>query len=322
MRTKNSAIQIGPLREAELEEAGRILRLAFGTFLNLANPLEFMGDRNFLSPRWRSRNVKVIAAREGKKLIGTNVATRWGSFAYFGPLTVLPAYWNRGVAQQLLVATTRVFDRWGVRHTGLFTFPHSPTHVGLYQKFGYWPGSLTALMRLAPQAQLAISAKGDKPAVLLSALSRNEREQAIKACAKLANGIEKGLDLTDEIRAVLAQRFSEVVLVYGRSALDAFAVCMHGAGSEGSATTLYVKFAAARAGAGCAYQFDSLLQAIEALALARGAEVEAGVSLACEDAYLRMRSRGFRATTFGVAMQRPHGDGFNRPGNYLIGDWR
>ena len=60
----------------------------------------------------------MIAAREDGRLIGTNVATRWGSFGFFGPLTVLPEYWNRGVAQQLLAATMRIFDRWGVRHTG------------------------------------------------------------------------------------------------------------------------------------------------------------------------------------------------------------
>jgi hypothetical protein len=54
-----------PLKRSELEEADRIVRLAFGTFLGLPNPLDFMGDRNFMAPRWRSTHVKVIAAREG-----------------------------------------------------------------------------------------------------------------------------------------------------------------------------------------------------------------------------------------------------------------
>ena len=136
----------------ELEEADRIVRLAFGTFLGLPNPLDFMGDRNFMAPRWRSANVKVIAARESGRLIGSNVVTRWGSFGFFGPLTVLPEYWDRGVAQRLLEATMTIFDRWGVRHTGLFTFAHSAKHVGLYQKFGYWPRYLTAIMTRTPEA--------------------------------------------------------------------------------------------------------------------------------------------------------------------------
>jgi GNAT superfamily N-acetyltransferase len=70
------------------------------------------GDRSFLASRWSGPHVKVIAARENGRLIGSNVVTRWGSCGFFGPLTVLPEYWNRGVAQMLLEATMKVFDRW------------------------------------------------------------------------------------------------------------------------------------------------------------------------------------------------------------------
>ena len=318
MVAKNQRFQVGQLREAELEEASRIVCLAFGTFLGLPNPLEFMGDRDFVSPRWRSRNTKVLAAREDGKLIGSNVVTRWGSFGFFGPLTILPDYWNRGVAQQLMAATMKVFDRWGVRHSGLFTFPNSPKHLGLYQKFGYWPGYLTAGMKRAPAPTLMTSAKGARVPVLLSALPRSAREQAIAACTKLANRLERGLDLSGEIRAVVAQRTGEVPLVYGRNTLEAFAVCMHGPGSEGGEKICYVKFGAASSGEG----FDRLLDAIDALALARGAEVEAGVSTACADAFRRMRLRGYRPVVLAVAMQRPHGEGFNRSGAHVLGDWR
>ena len=110
---KNPSAQIGPLRESELDEAGRVVRLAFGTFLGIPNPLEFMGDRDFITPRWRARNTRVLAARESGKLIGLNVATRWGSFGFFGPLTILPEYWNRGIAQQLLTATDEDFRPLG-----------------------------------------------------------------------------------------------------------------------------------------------------------------------------------------------------------------
>jgi GNAT superfamily N-acetyltransferase len=318
----NQPIKVGPLQQRELKEADRIVRLAFGTFLGLPNPLDFMGDRTFMAPRWRSAHIKVIAAREGSRLIGSNMATRWGSFGFFGPLTVLPEYWDRGVAQRLLEATMTIFERWGLRHTGLFTFPQSAKHVGLYQKFGYWPRYLTAIMTRTPEAKPARQGKRAEAPVLLSALPKGQREQAILACRKLADKIDKGLDLSGEIRAVLAQRTGDVVLTYTRGVMDGFAVCLNGPGSEGGEKTCYIKFGAARGGAGAGERFDELLNACEDFAASRGAMVEAGMNLAREDAYRRMRSHGYRVATQGVAMQRPHADGFNRPGAYVIDDWR
>ncbi len=319
----NQPIKVGLLKESEVEEAGRIARLAFGTFLGMPDPLSFMGDRDLIKPRWHSSHVKVIAAREGGRLIGSNVATRWGSFGFFGPLTVLPEYWERGVAQRLLEATMAIFDRWGLRHSGLFTFPQSAKHVCLYQKFGYWPRYLTAIMTRTPRADPAMpqGKRADAP-TLLSAFARGQREQAIQSCGKLTHKIDKGLDLAGEIRAVLAQRTGDILLTYTRSVLDAFAVCMNGAGSEGGEHTCYVKFGAARGGGGAGERFDKLLDACEWFASSRGATVEAGVNLAREDAYRRMRSRGYRVATQGVAMQRPNAGGFNRADVYVVDDWR
>src|SRR5579862_9189465 len=200
MSTKQT-IKIGLLKKSEVEEAARIVRLAFGTFLGLPDPLAFMDDRHYMAPRFNSPHVKIVAARDGGRLIGSNVATRWGSFGFFGPLTVLPEYWDRGVAQQLLQATMKIFDKWALRHTGLFTFPHSAKHVALYQKFGYWPRYLTAIMTKTPQASPAPT-----PLALLSGLGKGQREQAIQACTKLTHKIDKGLDLAGEIRAAIAQR--------------------------------------------------------------------------------------------------------------------
>jgi GNAT superfamily N-acetyltransferase len=317
---RHQSIKISPLKKSEVDEADRIVRLAFGTFLGLPNPLEFMGDRNFLTPRWRSAHVKVLAARKDGRLIGTNVATRWGSFGFFGPLTVLPEFWDQGVAQLLLNETINVFDRWGLKHTGLFTFPHSTKHVGLYQKFGYWPRYLTALMTHRPEP--GAKAESGANAVLLSALKKKQREDAIQTCSKLTHKIERGLDLAGEIHALLAQKTGEVLLTYTRTTLDAFAVCLTGRGSEGGEKICYVKFAAARPGAGAGERFDKLLAACESFAGSRGTVLEAGVNLAREDAYRRMRSRGYRVAMQGVAMHRPHVAGFNRADAYVIDDWR
>ncbi|MEO6966437.1 MAG: hypothetical protein ABI076_11170, partial [Acidobacteriaceae bacterium] len=114
----------------------------------------------------------------------------------------------------------------------------------------------------------------------------------------------------------------DVVLIYTRGVLDAFAVCLTGAGSEGGEKICYVKFGAARGGARGGERFDRLLEACEAFAASRGAMVEAGMNLAREDAYRRMRSRGYRVANQGIAMQRPHAEGFNRADAYVIDDWR
>jgi len=308
-------MKVGLLKERELEEAGRIMRLAFGTFLRVPNPNEFMGDCNFITPRWRSKHVKVVAAREGDRLIGSNVVTRWGSFGFFGPLTVLPEYWDRGVAKLLLEATMKIFDKWGLRHTGLYTFPQSAKHVGLYQKFGYWPRYLTAIMKRMPDA-------ATQSPSLLSALNKSQRRLAIEACRKITDKIDRGLDLTHEIEAVLAQGTGDVVLTYTRAILDGFAVCLNGAGTEGGSKACYVKFGAARSGTGAGERFGTLLEHCEAFAASRGVAIEAGVNLAREEAFRCMQARGYGVAMQGVAMQRPHAEGFNRPGVYVIDDWR
>ena len=313
----NPSIQIAPLKKTELEEADRIVRIAFGTFLGIPNPPDFMGDRSFIIPHWHATNTKFLAARDNGRLIGSNVVTRWGSFGFFGPLTVLPEYWDRGVAQRLLDSTMTIFDRWGLHRTGLFTFAQSPKHVGLYQKYGYWPGYLTALMTRAPEPNST-----RQPPTLLSGLKKTEREQAIEACARLTKKIDKGLDLTAEIRSVLKQHIGDIVLTHTRGALDGFAICLTGPGSEGGEKLCYIKFGAARLGPGADKRFDKLLQACEAFAASRGAAVEAGMNLAREAAFRQMRARGYRVTTQGVSMQRPHAAGFNRPDAWVIDDWR
>lgn len=307
-------IKIAALKETDLAEALRITRLAFGTFLGLPDPMAFMGDRDLITPRFRSSHVKAVAARLDGRLIGFNLITRWGSFAFFGPLVVLPEFWDKGVAQRLLAATVKILDRWPLRCSALFTFASSAKHVGLYQKFGYWPEYLTALMNRTPDPAAASS----EPPTLFSTMHRTQREPFILACARLTNRIDRGLDLTAEIRAILAQRTGDVVLAHTRSIVDGFAICCTGPGSEGGTKTCFIKFAAARHGTG----FDRLLAACDAFAAARGLTIEAGTNLAREDAFRRMRAHGYRPMTQGVAMLRPHVQGFNRPDVYVIDDWR
>jgi hypothetical protein len=124
------------------------------------------------------------------------------------------------------------------------------------------------------------------------------------------------------MRSALKQRIGDVVLTYTRDVLDGFAVCLNGVGSEGGEKVCYIKFGAARSGRGAGERFSRLLEACEAFAAVRGVPVEAGMSLACEDGYLRMRARGYRAAIQGITMQHPNAEGFVRADAYVLSDWR
>src|SRR5690349_11123187 len=130
-------LRVRPLAEEDLPEAKRLFHLAFGTFLGLPDPMLFAEDRDYIRTRYCAGSSSAFAAEAEGQIIGTNFATNWGSVGFFGPLTVRPDYWDRGVGKRLLEPTMELFDRWGTRHVGLFTFAHSAKHIGLYQRFGF-----------------------------------------------------------------------------------------------------------------------------------------------------------------------------------------
>src|SRR5258708_40068860 len=149
LKSKQPGVTIRPLRKQDLPAADRIMRLAFGTFLSMPDPLNFMRDDDYADTRWFADPSAAFAAEVAGELVGTNFATRWGSVGFFGPLTIRPDLWDRGIAQLLLAPTMDLFDQWGVRHAGLFTFPTSAKHIGLYHELGFWPRFLTALMEIS-----------------------------------------------------------------------------------------------------------------------------------------------------------------------------
>src|SRR5579863_805618 len=313
-------ITIRLLRAEDLPVADRILRLAFGTFLGLPDPLKFMGDADYVGTRWLADPSSVFGAEMAGELVGTNFATRWGSVAFFGPLTIRPDRWDRGIAQQLLRPTMELFERWKIRHAGLFTFANSTKHVGLYQKFGFWPRFLTSIMELPIQTEPATASTRW---ARFSDLSVGDKQLCLLACRKLTNSIYEGLDVEREIRAVDGQRLGDTVLTWGGGELAGFAVCHVGPGTEAGSGKCYIKFGAVRSGPNAAQEFHRLLDAGRDFASSRGAgKLAAGVNLARLDAYREMLQAGFRTAMQGVAMQRNSDPGYNRPGVFIIDDWR
>src|SRR5437762_2616266 len=83
-----------------------IVRLAFGTFLAAPDPLTVFGDVELVRPRFAAAPDWAFAAELDGEVVGSNLAARWGSYGSFGPLSVHPDHWNRGIASRLLEPVT------------------------------------------------------------------------------------------------------------------------------------------------------------------------------------------------------------------------
>ena len=283
------------MEERDLEQSRRIFRVAFGTFLGVPDPENFRSDRDYYQ-RWHSDPMRAIVAEDGGHVVGSNLGTNWGSFGFFGPLTVHPDYWNQQVGKALIGPVLDILAARGARDMGLYTFSNSPKHAGLYQSFGFWPRFLTAIMT-------------KKPASVAAEFSL----EATLDVAQFCDTIHAGLDVSAEVQAVRAQRLGKTIFIDG-----GFAVCHVGEGTEAGRSTCYVKFAASEPRA-----FDRLLNAIESFAASQDCQVlEVGVNLSRIEAYQAMLQRGFRTLTQGVAMHRPNQPLYNRPGVYVLDDWR
>ena len=307
-------VAIRPLEEADVERAEHVCRLAFGTFFGLADPLSFRGDGALVRPRFLADPSGVLVAETGDGIVGSGLATDWGSVGLLGPLTVHPDCWSTGIGRLLTGALLKLLDARGHDFVGLLTHPQSVRHVRLYESFGFeLQRPISVLRREAPQASMPERAR------LLDDPSESG------ACCAVADAVWPGLDHGREIAAVLGQGLGDTVVLArpGGDGLAGYAVCHYGAGSEGNSSLLFVKAAAVRPGPGAEADFHDLLAACEALAARRGAgAIAAGTNTGRREAYRALRARGYESFMNAVAMLRPSGEGYGTPGTWAIDDWR
>ncbi|AZM52975.1 GNAT family N-acetyltransferase [Streptomyces sp. WAC 01529] len=322
-------MSIRPLVEPDLDRADEIFRVAFGTFLGIPEPETFFGTADYVRTRWAADPHAAFAATLDGRVVGSNFAADWGSVGYFGPLTVSPELWDQGVGRRLMEPVMACFDTWENRHLGLFTFSHSPKHLELYRRYGFWPRFLTAVMKkevTVGAAEPGTEPSGTEPPgrVLYGELPAAERPAALSLSRALTGAVYEGLSLEREITAVQAQGLGDTILLEGAgSDLDGLAVCHCGAGSEAGEDVCFVKFGAVRPGPDAGDRFERLLDACEQLAAEKGlGQLDAGMNLARQDAYRRMVDRGFRTWLQGVTMHKPNEPGYSHPDAYVIDDWR
>jgi predicted N-acetyltransferase YhbS len=303
--------EVRPLAAADLDRADRVLRDAFIA----VHGVDLLADTGLLRTRFHAAHTTVLAAYEGERPVGSIIATRWGDVGLLGPLSVQPGLWGRGIGGSLVAAAVDVLDGAGVVHQGLFTFADSPRHLAFYQRFGFWPRFLTAVLSAAVTGSEPRSGRR----LTVEAV---HRARLVAACAEIATAVRPGLDLRGEIDAVLDQRIGDVLLV-GGDRPDGFAVCHAGAGSEAGSGIAYVKFAAARPGPGAAATFAALMEACRGYAAQVGARrLVVGVNTARHQAYRRLVTAGMRLDATGVAMHRPDAPGYDTPDTFVLDDWR
>lgn len=312
-------VKVRPMREDDLEQADKIVRLAFGTFLGMPDPTQFMGDSSYVHTRYRTDPEAALTAEIAGKIVGSNFALDWGSVGVFGPLTVHPDYWDKGVARALLDYTMKIFEGWGTRHAGLFTFAQSSKHVHLYQKYGFWPRYLTAIM----SKEVGRVENPNLEVINYSELDAEKQMEMVQECAQLTGSIMEGLDLKKEIVSVGSQRLGDTILLKDGGRAAAMAICHCGPGTEAGSGTCYIKFGAVRPSQNSERVFDSLLDACERYARSQKAtRLVGGTNTGRHNAYRKMIDRGFRTDMQGIAMHRPNEPGYNRDEIFLIDDWR
>jgi GNAT superfamily N-acetyltransferase len=309
-------ITIRPLAPDDIAQADRVRRLAFGTYFQLPDPLQFGSDGSLLLSRARTYpDGGVVAVAEGR-IIGLGFASELGSFGMLGPVAVLPDFWRQGVARLLVAASVDIIDRWHCRLAGLFTFPQSAQHLRLYQDFGFWPRHMTPVMAKPVAAREPVAGT-----ILLGASA--DRAALTARCGALADAIFPGLDLAREMAMVLDNGLGDVIALVEGSSVAGFAICHTGAGSECGSAACYVKFAFARQGATSADRLERLIHACENFAAGRGVQnLIAGVSTGRHFAYRMLVRMGFRTQVTGIQMHRPWLEAYDRPDVFVLDDWR
>ena len=306
------------LRENEVEKAEELVRSAFGAFLNIPDPLANPSQRKMIAHRFHQNPGNVLAAFLNDEPVGANVLTKWGSFAFFGPLVVRPDLWGSNIGTRLVDEALAVFAKQGANNLGLFTFPDSPKHLGLYHKFGFCSRFLTPLMEKTLEAS-----KATGNFQIIADLNQSERKTALAGLQMLTNQLHPGLDLTSEIELVNKMKLGDTLIIFESSSPVGFAICQTGADTEAGIDRCYVKFGATIPGPLSASHFENLLSAIEGYAIQKKVEtLEAGVNLSHSEAFDLMLARSYRIAFIGVAMQKPNEPAHERSGTFVMDDWR
>jgi hypothetical protein len=300
----------------DVAAADEVLRLAFGKAFGLSDPKTFMGEGSYVRPRFRASPQTALVATQDDKVVGSIFATRWGSLAFGGPLSVHPDIWDRRVASSLVDTCMDIVNNWNCSAQMAVTFPNSTKHIHLYGRYGLWPRFLSAIFSATPRP-LATNVSR------FARLSDAEQRSVLHDCRDITDAIWDGLDVTTEILAINEQGIGDTVLLLDGDRVDGFACCHWGPNSEAETGVCHVKIGAARSGLRAKERLERLLDACESLAHGESrARMTVGANMARFETYQMLLSRSYTIELLRVAVHKDNVAAYNRAGVFMLDDLR
>ena len=231
---RSPLIKIRRVRKGDLSKVRDVIEQAFGDFFERqvgTRPRQVFGGAQYVHHRWLMEPWGCFVAEEGDgKIVGAAIAVMWGTVGVIGPVAVLTNYQNQDIGQQLLTACQEFFDENKATLQGLATYPYSPKHLVMYQKFGYKPKGLVVVTSKAidrPDSPAAAARPALKPGLAVrrySTLEEARKKQVMQKVRRITNGFWRGLDLAKEIEIVDGLTLGDTLLLEKGREVIGFAV--------------------------------------------------------------------------------------------------
>jgi predicted N-acetyltransferase YhbS len=324
-------IKIRRVRKGDLSKVRDVIEQAFGDFYERqlgTRPRQVFGGAQYVHHRWLMEPWGCFVAEEGDgKIVGAAVAVIWGSLGLIGPVAVLTTYQNQDIGQQLIKATQGFFDENKVVLQGMSTYPSSPKHLLLFQKFGYKPKGLVALTsKPLDRREIVQATQPGKPALSVrrfSILEESKKKTTLQKLRRITNSIYRGLDLGKEVEIVDGLALGDTLLLDKGRELIGFAIYHTPGVSEAPQGSLYIKFLAIDVRQRKPEHFHALMAALEELAHGAGLQrVIAPVYTYYWGVYQGLLERGYSIDFTMVRMKRGKLEEYERPTDLVLDDWR
>jgi GNAT superfamily N-acetyltransferase len=308
-----------------------VIESAFADFYERqlgSRPRQVFGGAQYVHHRWLMEPWGCYVAEENdSKIVGASIAVCWGTVGIFGPVAVLTPYQNQKIAQGLLKATQGFFDENGVTLQGVVTYPYSPKHLVLYQKFGFKPKALVAITgKSLERREPPPTAKPVRGAPLVqrfSAYEESKRKNLLGRLRALTGKLYRGLDLTKEIEIVNGLSLGETLILEKDRGVVGFAICHAPGVSEAPHGALYVKYAAIDPGRRRPEHFVQLVAACEEYGVQMGCQrIIAPVYTAYWRAYTTLLASGYQMDMLMIRMKRGKGVDDENEDDLVLDDWR